>query len=422
MRVGKGFLVRLTGPSGRVILAQALGQSAQLLALPIIARHYGPSLMGVYQVGLATALVLVPVATLRVEYVLPLVSEMGVRKNVLKALLASLALASALIGIALWFWVTGELRASKSTFLALAIMLGTAVNIVDNSFLVRWGDYRALALRNLYAGLFSAGSQILCATLGFDITIVGVAFLLSRIAAVLLVRGTPVAAYENRDETSEDSSRRRVVSGVASGILSNASIYAPSFILGGAYGANAAGQLGVAQRLAGSPLTMAGRGISQVVQSKLVGAIREDRHITPLMLRVLRPIAAGAFAVFVVLAVGGPLCVPAILGAEWKQAGYMVAVLAVPLSGQLVMNPLSTVLLLLGREHLAFSLQAMRLGLILAFAGIFTLLGASVLMTTVGIMIAWSIAYGMQAFIILRLCKYRDRNSSVQVSGVLDTT
>jgi len=118
-------------------------------------------------------------------------------------------------------------------------------------------------------------------------------------------------------------------------------------------GAQVAGWFGLAQRVAGIPITLIGRSVSQVY----LGEAASLRHTDPAAMCALflRTVSRLFFFVGVPLVAGGlasPWVFGFVFGEPWRTSGWYVVALLPMFLGQIVVTPLSQTLNILERQDL----------------------------------------------------------------------
>ena len=233
----------------RLVLGQAAGQIAQLVALPFLTRSYLPAEFGLYQVALAAAIVIQPVATLRNEFLIPL--EMA-RERVRQRYVRSLALTAAIVAVALGVYVLVGGDPGAVSLMVAPILAGNAWSIIDNARLIRLGAIRELSRRNLLTGIITAALQIAAAALSAPIVMLGIVVLAARALAILFTR-VKVAEWPIGANASDQfgASTRGGFSAVVAGVISNGTVYGLTLLTLAAFTADWIGQVGIAQRIMG---------------------------------------------------------------------------------------------------------------------------------------------------------------------------
>ena len=208
-----------------------------------------------------------------------------------------------------------------------------------------------------------------------------------------------------------------------SGLVATATGQSLIFATGLGQSATASAYVGVAQRAAGAPLTLLGQGLAQLMQSHVAPMVRNGRPgvrariLKPLV--VLSGVAVACAAALMVLA--PPLAVP-LLGKGWEDAGLVVAILAIPMSFQLVVGPLMTVLPLLGRERLLLGTQVSRFLLVALTLGVTLASGAGLIATTLAYGVATVLGYVGMLAVVLRAASIRDTRLSMHDERLRSTT
>lgn len=380
-----------------VVGGQAVGQLATVATLPLLTRVLDPAPMGLYQSAFAMGVILQPVASLRLEFLLPAVrGERELQKLVRLSTWSQIVCGLIAGAVFALLASVGAHDAGQIALMAGLVMVAYAWTVVDNALLVRRGTMRRLAVRNLLAGFLTAGLQITVALTVPNILLLALSILVGRAIAITFTR-LPRRGGIPDEEVGDEFVRwtpRRGVYAVLSGLVSSASLQGLTVYVTAGFGAAAAGAVGVAQRSASAPVAFLSQGLSQYSQSKIAAELRSGgggaRREIGRQLRSTLPLAVVAT---VGLAVLGPLLSPAVFGAEWADVGPIIAVLSVPIGLQLLLAPVMTVFVMLERERLLFYVQVARLAAALLGALVFQLITGVVLMSVVGFAVGTLIGY-----------------------------
>lgn len=394
-----------------VVGGQAVGQLATVATLPLLTRILDPTSMGLYQSAFALGVILQPVASLRLEFLLPAVRGERELRRLVRLSIWSQGICGA-VGLVLFgvLALLGQHDVGQIAAMSALIMLAYAWTVIDNALLVRRGAMRNLAVRNLLAGLLTAGLQVVVAVTVPNIFLLAASILVGRSIAILVTRGSRVGAPTSSIEVIEDVAwtPQRAVYSVLSGLVSSASLQGLTIYVTAGYGAAAAGAVGVAQRSASAPVAFLSQGLSQYSQTKIAAELRAGgggaaREIVR-QVRGTLPIAA--LATFGLM-IFGPLLSPIVFGPGWGDVGPVIAILSIPIGLQLLLSPVMSVFVMLGHERFLLGVQIARLLLSLGGAFLAQLLTGDVLMSVVGFAVGSALGYAITLLAVRRLIRTR---------------
>lgn len=399
---------------GALILGHAIGQLSVVAVVPLLTRTYDPAVLGGFQIALALATTVQPLASLRTEFVIPSATHQGTAHRLRRLAMIASAITVALttVGAMVFAWLGHTAQASVAAMTALLIV-ALVWTVVDNAVLVRAGATRRLALRNALAGVVSAALQLVVAASQADVVYLAIAMVIGRGIAILCTRGSAARL----DRTDEGDERRRytasrAILSVSSGMTAAASSQLLTVSSGITHGAAASGYVGVAQRIAGAPILLLGQGISQALQSSSSALIRSNTRGLSRLLRkhvvILAALSAVTSAALIILA--PPLAVP-LLGEGWEPAGTVIAILAVPLSFQLLIGPLMPLLPMLAREALLLSVQLVRLTFIVSALAVSAALGWDLYGTAMAYGVATVVGYLVMVTVVFIEVRKYDREA-----------
>ncbi|WP_152539225.1 oligosaccharide flippase family protein [Nesterenkonia sp. AN1] len=259
-----------------LVAGQVVGQLFLIAVIPLLTRIFSPAEMGVYQIALAIALILQPLATLKIEAHIPAAPNSAtVRAYNRRAGLAVALTCMVGVGAAATLFAVDS-NYSEHLLLASLLLGAFAWMALDTALLIRSGELLRLTIRHLLAGLFTALLQLVAAVTIGEIWSLAFALLLGRTLAIILTR-----SRANNDGVGAASitlrSARDTGAAVGGSMAINLSNQAPVLYLAGMFGATAAGHLGIADRVAATPINLVGRSLAQFVQSSLAPFVRERK-------------------------------------------------------------------------------------------------------------------------------------------------
>jgi O-antigen/teichoic acid export membrane protein len=400
-----------------MLAGQLAGQLSLVVVIPLLTRRFSPAEMGPYQLATSVALILQPLATFSLELVIPIAATQRIFKQYCRAAalgIGGITLLFALIGTGFFF--LGRVSVGEVLLMCALLIVSYGWTTVDNAILIRRGLHSRLALRNFLSGTIAAGLQLLGASLWGNVLSLALAILIARAIAIVITRPLHPALLPNELAGSKGAiyTPTRAAFTVASNVIGSGSMQVLTILGGSVLGSASAGYIGIAQRVAGTPISLLGLGLSQLVQSHTAPIIREQKPIlTRGLLRSVVPLSFVAACAIAGLVIGAPLLAVPLLGPGWQTAGYATAILAVPMSLQLVVSPVMAVLVMLSRERLLFGLQASRFGASALACLIALDLHAGVLIICASFSAAMSLSYIVILITVLvETRKYDRRNIS----------
>lgn len=369
-----------------VALSQLVAQGTLLAITPVLSRHFPPGAIGLYQVVLSASLVLTPIATLRAELPIPgPVSDHTARGLTRRAAIAAASLQSALVGAALLYLLLGS---DESTTLgSIAVIVATsALLAVDNAWLLRAGELRRLAVRNLLTGLAAAAFQLI--SIAWSDSFVGLVLALAggRLLAIALTwrgsRATATADSWHAGSSDLDLGGRESVTSVGSAMVAAGTAQLPILVLAPFVEAPTLGQIAVAYRLSTAPMSLLGTGLAQAVAGTLGRLLREDPgQAVPTYRRWLLGLRVTSLVLATAIAVVSLVFHEQLLGEGWERAGRFAAILAVGGIGQLAVVPFLGLYGMVGRSSELLRMQLARAGVLVTSFVVPLALGAPLELT-----------------------------------------
>lgn len=396
------------------VAGQIVGQLSLVAVVPILTRIVDIDQMGYYQLAFALALILQPLATVRVEFAIPGAHSREVQRLLrLGRVWACLALLLPLT-LAIALWLVGS--SSMATALAAMgfILLAYGVTAIENAELVRRSLFGILGWRHAFSGLIAALLQIVFALAFPSALALALALVLGRLLVIVVIRAPKELSADSTTESALPLGQRytsdRMMFAVTSGIVANSatqSLVVLAFVF---YGSEGAALVGIAQRVAAVPITLLGQSLSQVMLADAAVVVR--RRVPGLAALVesrFRRLAILALGTSLLLGVGGPVLAGPILGDAWSDVGLLIALLAVPLGFHLVAVVPSPLFTLLHSERLSVLIQVGRLLSISAAMSAATYLDYSMFAAIGSAGAAWALGTCVFLLIVLRIVRLWDR-------------
>lgn len=403
-----------------VMSGTVVAQGLALLLLPVISRAYAPSEFGEYQVLASAVLMLMPLACLKLEFAvlrlrstaeLPSLLALCALLNTGIALLLLLGLQ---LGVPLFapasagaLWASWLLPAS---FLAAGIYQTLQYLPVRNRRFVTISASKVAQTGLLHGGAAANGWLVSSppglSLVAWDIT--------SRLIGVAIITADWLRDQRVAMKAATVSRMKRLLKAyrfyplytLPGSLIGSVVSAAPVFMLTSSHGVEAAGQFGMAWRATVMPAGMLIYAVSQVVSADLSQRIRNgDKDARATVIRFARLSALiGIAPVLLVYAVAEPLT-PRVLGAQWSEAGRMIAAMAPLLLGAILNGPINMVLVITGRPGLQLVWEVTRAAVVLGTLWI----GAGAGLSAVGSVGAYSVAMLAMSLLFVALAVWPSR-------------
>jgi O-antigen/teichoic acid export membrane protein len=145
------------------------------------------------------------------------------------------------------------------------------------------------------------------------------------------------------------------------GLLNNGGTFLVPFVLFHFFGANAAGQYALVDRLISLPLGLAIISVSQAFSTHSARLLRESPEELP---RYFKSIVAN-FALWGLLpliagCIAAPSLIAVLFGPQWEQAGTYAQLLALAYYSSVIMGPVNSTLVIMGDMRLQLGWEAAR--------------------------------------------------------------
>lgn len=327
------------------------GQLLLLIAMPFLARAFGPAAFGTFAVVVAIAGVIATVAALRLD--LAVVSATDDDLHALTRagfLLPILVVPSAIALLALGNatpWGSALLFDQRSLLLIGLIALFQGLAMVGAALGTRLGAFPTVAAMKILQPLgFALTALFVIRELSLSMA---AGWMIALLVSARLLRGTPVTRGWRESWNATKRMWRFPAISMPMALLDALALALPLLVIAASFGDEAAGNYSQVQRLIGAPLTLLAMAGGQVFVKYAGDRFRAAEPVTPLIGRFVS--LMGGLACVVLLAVvlvGDPL-LQWLIGEEWRtDTGFLVLAL-LPLIFRVIASPVSSVLILTHR-------------------------------------------------------------------------
>lgn len=408
-RFGAGFS-RLTSGRARggvvaLVSSSAAGQILTVATMPLIARFYAPDAFGIFSMIFAACAVITAFSALRLDAAIPLAVDLDEARALTRMALA-LAAGFALIAAVITRTFTEDLSRIAgfdivpwAWWLPPLILLTSGFTTLSHAAL-RHREYGQIATRTLAQSLGTVSGQLAFATLTRSAggllsgQLVGRAFgliSLARTSQHLLVAPAPGSFRKSLRHFW-----RFPAIFAPSALLNTLGTNMPLLLIGVWFGPQAAGYLGITQRVALAPSALVGSAISQVFSGELAARIRDGKSDNRrIYLRTTVKLMAVGVPLAIILLGCSKWAFPLILGDRWQATGSYAQAIALSVGFGFIVSPVSYVFLAYQRSKSSLLLNASRIPLVGGLGLVSYLAGGSSLETVWAMTAGQIINYAM---------------------------
>jgi O-antigen/teichoic acid export membrane protein len=358
-----------------------LGHALVFLALPALTRLYSPRLLGAFGVYTSVLSILLAIAMLGMEQVVPIPKSEREARAVIKLAVSALTGTTVLTLAAVILWrrdLAGILHNDSLNagllFLPFSL-LAAGLYIVLSQWATRIGDFKRMGITRFSQRAAQVSVQVGGgAFIGGPIPLFLGDALGRSIGTGSLIKTLPRAEHSvtGREAVSALKRYSRFAYLYVPATLSDASArQLPLLMMSGLYGARQAGFYAVMQPAIGIPITLIGQAIAQAYLHEIAKLAVHDPASLPLALRraTIRLAQLGIPTV-ALLTLPAPLVFPFVLGSTWRTVGIFTALLFPMAACQFVVAPLTSTLLVLERQGILLLGYSALLGVsLIAFFG-----------------------------------------------------
>ncbi|WP_435743066.1 lipopolysaccharide biosynthesis protein [Microbacterium sp. PMB16] len=410
------------GAASRGVLAitsgTLVGQIIVAVATPFLSRMYPPEAFGAFSTVLAVASAIGPATALKFDSAILLPKKEADARNLLGLAILSTTVVAVLSGIVMAFLgpvllpgMTDAIPFAALWIGALILTTGLFTSLVQAA--LRSKSYGLVGWRSAIQSIGTTVAQLSFGLLGPSPSgLLGGALLGRLLGFGALARSLrPLLAARGGASMRQLAHTywRSPVVLAPSSLLNALGSQLPLILLSAWFGAGAAGQLGMAQRLVFLPAALIGAALAQVFGAEIAQRLRDGAGSSrALYLRATWRISAVAVPMCTLILVLSPWALPWILGADWEASGYLAQGMAISASVSLIVSPLSQVYTV-HQSVASLAIDASRVALILGAGAIALALGLGVVETV------WVI-YGAQVVNYIATWLYGLRIVSRKVS------
>lgn len=336
------------GGAGWIMTGTLAGQSLIYLSTPAIAQLYGPSSLGAATLFLATAGILAPLLTLRIEFLIPSATDAEA------SWISRRALWTVLIGSFLAAVVYSLVTQPFNPWVALAFWATSgsiAASGVSIQMLARRRMYRRIGLGKAVNGLGQVGVQIPVGLVAPGSKGIELGFAVG----YLLTWGVQsIGSRWRGGGAAVSSARRRALVRSAlklaiAGVMNAVSVWAILILISSFHTAEDAGVFSAVQRLLVTPVGLVTASLLPVVTGGIGRAVRQGHRYDRVLNRWLRILVPVAILMGIVIILVPDDLLLIVLGDEFRGAGAYLHALVPMVVSQIVAGPLGQLLVVTGR-------------------------------------------------------------------------
>lgn len=388
-----------------LVLSGTVGaQIVLILGIPVISRVYAPADYGIYAYLTSISLIIANIANLRLDAAIPLPRSNDTASDLVWLATLSAGIISLLVAVALAVAADqippDNVLSSEWAWTLPPMVFITAHFTLWNQVALREQLYTVVARRPIMqnAGTVSLQLALVPFRLGAGGLVLGqlTARALTTAATMWSSRALWRRTTPARMRHSLSRYLRFPLVIAPSTILNTLGLYIPLLFTTHFYGKEAGGVVALAQQLVLLPAATVGAAVGQVYVAQLAHSIREN-SIGSLrtFVRATLLLATCALIFAILLAILGPVLLPAALGGDWAATAPFSIALSVASTFGLVASPLSTVLIVTERSRTTFLLDLLRV-LLVGGAGLIAVrVDASALHAVLAMSVAQAAVYSL---------------------------
>lgn len=364
-------------------LGSGVARIVGIISIPILTRIYAPDDFGTLAIFSAIISILAPIITLRYVLSLPLPKHDGMAFNMFALtvglMLVTVTLTSLILliyGEEILIYFSMEQLASLWWLISLGILAAAGYEILS-LWATRKRNYRVIAKTNVMQSITGSLTKIILGLLA--IKPYGLL-----IGQVVSQGGGTTNLFRNFYPDFKKNWRHlrwsRIKVGfwhyrgfpffrVPSQFLLIASQQAPLLFVASFFGVAVAGQLAIAKMLVSMPVTLISGALTKAAYGELASIQKENpKEIQHIFKDITQKLLIVSIVACISVFVLAPIILPAVLGAEWDQAGTFASYLSIYLVATIVAVPMPAFVNIFDRqkEFLVWNmLRLMALGVLI---------------------------------------------------------
>jgi O-antigen/teichoic acid export membrane protein len=426
---------RLRSGVALILAGSIAGQGIIVLSSPLLTRLYDAADFGSLAVITSLSAIGGAVVTLNWERAVVVPRSPGIARSLVWLALASAVVLSSVLALVAWLsrdWLATTFSApflTRDWWLIPVTVMAIALFKIYSSTLTRRQAYGRLGIRNAMQGWAQVAFNILMglASVGGSLGLtLGTA--VGRIFAVSGAGRLPKAGTEFVERTRYIPPRRMFAVASArfrrlplvstwSSLLNVVGLQAPILVLTASYGVYEIGFVALTMRVLAAPVGIIADATAQYVEGSLGVLIRARGRIGPLLNRTEFFLALIVVLPLIAIITGGPSVFSAVFGEEWRTAGQYARIFALTYALQLIVVPVSRVLLLIDRTKVQLVWDLSRSVIVIGAVAMVSSLGGSLTTAIVVLASVQSIMYVTLLVLIRITVANHDGKRGIDVSS-----
>ena len=361
----------------RLLFSATASRVVALAATPLLTRIYSPELFGVSAVFISVVLVILPVATLRLDLAIPIADSQEDANDVAKlAIRMAAAICTSMAILVLVFWQVAERQLAPQLLGPFALFVPFAVFIcaileVAQGLAIRRMALKLLASAQIFQAIAGTAVKLVLGLLSPTALSLVIGQVFQQAGGILVLikglgrteKGQSGLASPNRSVAALLSEYRDFpLVRMPSQLLQVLAAKSPIVLVAGMFGAYEAGQFGLAFSMLALPVMLIGQSAGNAFYAQIAPYGRSGAAlILSATLRLVLWLALLSAMPAILLGIYGSNVFEVVFGADWAQAGRYCEAMSIYLFFQIVAGPLMHVFTVLRSSAHVFGIAALRL-------------------------------------------------------------
>lgn len=399
-----------------VLMAGTIFSNAiPLLIQPILTRLISPEQLGIYNLAISLANLIVPIASLRLYQLIVTVKDDCEAERLTKVSVNTVGLVSLvyLVIMLLLYQINESYRAiGKSVWLIPIIVALDGLFFVLTSYFNRYQNYKKMAESDMSRGSFRGLFQILLAVLKFGSFGQILSHVISPLPCLIFgTRSIDLKKY-NRNwvgikETIQTFKqyKNQIVYTVPSQFINSFSYTIILLSITSLYSPVQVGYYSISVKLLGIPLVLVSANVARIYLQRMSDCLNSSGDINRLFKKILIFLFVGSLVMFAIIAIFAPITSEFIFGNGYKEAGIYISILSVMFLFRFVTTSIAGSYVIFGKQKREIIFQ-----IFLIFAGgmshlLSQLFELNIFQYLMSVTVSYSIVYLSMMIDITRLIK-----------------
>ncbi len=376
----------INSPLALLTIGTIISNIIPLLIQPVLTRLISPEELGLYNVAISLANLIIPIASLKLYQLIVTVKDDKEAELLTQMSINTVFLVSIIYLVVVIFGLTFDYEFSGLGWMALMIPFIVFIDglfYVLTSYFNRYKDYTSMAMSDISRGSYRGILQVLLSTLKANSWGQIISHIISPIPFLIRSKkNIKLYQYHNRwvsfNETIKRYStyKKQIIYTVPSQFINSFSYTLILLSVTALYPTKLVGYYSISVKLLGIPLILISTNISRIYLQKMTESLRYGNNFFELYKKIVIFLFSGSGLIFGFLAVVAPTFSEFLFGPGYEEAGKYISILALMFSLRFITSSIAGTYVIFSKQNREVFFQALLIvgGVIsFVFANLFVL-------------------------------------------------